>query len=147
MLSTVLKSRAWAILELVRRGGAATYQQSTNSLSRFFVPDTREQRRLASRQLREQTWKTHESIEQYARETERLLDKALPNFDATNEDQLIQKIVAGLPGEITFDLEVNTVDTSDQTITRAVELMLLCEGQPGNPTVEGKPRRHRLLGR
>ena len=128
MLPTFLKGRAWAIFERVQRGGAATYQQLRDALSRSFVPDTREQRRLASRQLGERTWKTHESIEQYAREIKRLLDKALPNLDdATREDQLIQKFVAGLPGEISFELEVNPVDTFDQTITRAAELMLFAK--------------------
>ena len=144
MLPTFLKGRAWAIFERVQRGGAATYQQLRNALSRSYVPDTREQRRLASRQLSERTWKTHESIEQYAREIERLLDKALPNLDdATREDQLIQKFVAGLPGEISFELEVNPVDTYDQTITRAAELMMLCERRAGDPTAGMQPRGQR----
>ena len=83
--------------ESVQRGGAA-YQQLRDALSRSFVPDTREQQRLASRQLGERAWKTHESIAQYAREIERLLNKALSNLDdATREDQLIKNLSPDYP--------------------------------------------------
>ena len=40
MLPTFLKGRALAIFERVQRGGAATYQQLRDALSRSYVPDT-----------------------------------------------------------------------------------------------------------
>ena len=114
--------------ERLRNDDKASYQVLSKALKRVFTPNTAKRRRLARKQFHNRVWRSTEPLELYARDLERLFDKAFPGLDEqTRQGQLIDQFVEGLLGEISYQLELNPRETLEKTITRARGLFMLEE--------------------
>ena len=86
-LPTLLKGRAWAVFDALPDSQTDTYEHLKEALMNRLSPDTDEDRlsareALSRRRLRED----RESIDELARDLERLLDKASPGLPAEIRD-------------------------------------------------------------
>ena len=127
----LLKGRAWVVYEQCTEEDIRTYEQLVERLARVFETNTREKRLQATLALESRRhWRTTESFEEYGRELERLLIRAMPAVDVqTKEDLLIRHFVRGLPQNFRGDLKRNRKETFQQTIENAGDLHLIemCE--------------------
>ena len=84
-LPTLLKGRAWAIYEVLTEAQTDTYDHVKEALLSQLSPNTDEDRACAREQLAQR--KLHEdreSVDELARDLERLLDKVFPQSETVN---------------------------------------------------------------
>ena len=142
IMPTLLKDRAWVVYEQCADEDIRTYEQLVERLARVFGTNTREKRLQANLALESRRWRATESFEEYGRELERLLIRAMPAVDAqTKEDLLIRHFVRGLPQSLRRDLERNPKETFQQTIEKAGDLHLIemREQEEGREVYAGGP--------
>ena len=125
-LPTLLRGRAWAIFDSLSDDQRDTYEKLKKALLERLDPDTDEDRlsardKLARRQLRD-----GESVDELARDIEKLLEKASPGLPAAaRETELRFHLSMALPEKISFQLKLMPKLTYDQTIAKARELRLI----------------------
>ena len=126
-LPTLLKGRAWAIYEVLTEAQTDTYDHLKGALLSQLSPDTDEDRVCAREQLAQR--KLHEdreSVDELARDLERLLDKASPGLPtAIRDSELKYHLTNALPEKISLQLKLSPAQTYLQTISKATELLLI----------------------
>ena len=126
-LPTLLRGRAWAIYDALPDASTDTYEHLKEALLSSLSPDTEEDRlsareELSQRKLRE----GQESVDELARDIERLLDKASPGLPMANRDtELRYHLLNSLPEKVTFQLKLLPKVGYSETIPKARELLLL----------------------
>lgn len=126
-LPTLLRGRAWAIFDALPDADTGTYAHLKAALLSRLSPDTDEDRlsardALARRRLRED----RESVDELARDIEKLLDKASPGLPAEIRDtELRFHLSNALPDKISFQLKLLPKQTYQETISKARELLLI----------------------
>ena len=82
-LPTQLRGRAWAIYDLLGEDSTDTYAHLKSALLQRLCPHSEEDRLAACEQLsKRKLQEGRESIDEVARDLEKLLDKALPGLPA-----------------------------------------------------------------
>lgn len=126
-LPTLLKGRAWAIFEALGGEDTETYANLKKALLGKLFPDTDEDRitareRLSQRRLH----KDRESVDELARNLERLLDKASPDLpNEVRDKELKFHLMNALPEKVSLQLKLLPPQTYAQTISKATELLLI----------------------
>ena len=126
-LPTLLKGRAWAIYEVLTEEQTDTYALAKEALLAHLSPDTNEDRVCAREQLAQR--KLHgdrESVDELARDFERLLDKASPGLPAEIRDrELKYHLMNALPEKVSLQLKLLPTHTYTKMISKATELLLI----------------------
>ena len=126
-LPTLLRGRAWASFDALPDTDTDTYDNLKKALLDRLSPDTDEDRlsardALSRRHLRED----RESIDELARDIEKMLDKASPGLPAEIRDtELRYHLTSALPDKIAFQLKLLLKQDYRQTISKARELLLI----------------------
>ena len=126
-LPTLLRGRAWAIFDSLGGDDTDTYDHLKAALLLRLSPDTDEDRmaareRLSARKFRE----GGESVDELARDLERLLDRASPGLPANVRDtELRFHLINALPENVAFQLKLLPKKPFAETISKARELCLI----------------------
>ena len=126
-LPTLLRGRAWAIYESLSDADKESYAKLKKAILERLYPDTDENRlaareQLSLRRLREGA----ESIDELARDLEKLLDQASPGLPAdTREAELRFHLMSSLPDNVSFQLKLQPQVSYADTIAKARELHLI----------------------
>ena len=89
-------------------------------------PDTDEDRLTARDELSKRRLRDQESVDELARDIEKLLDKASPGLPADARDMELRfHLTTALPEKIAFQLKLLPRQTYHQTIAKARELRLI----------------------
>ena len=126
-LPTLLRRRAWAVYEAIADDQTDTYARLKAALLAKLSPDTDKHRlsareRLAIRRLRGGS----ESIDELARDIDRLLDQASLGLQGDLRDkELKYHLMNALPEKVSFQLKLLPAQGYIPTITIATELILL----------------------
>ena len=126
-LPTLLKGRAWAIFDSLGEDSTDTYAHLKNALLQRLNPDTEEDR-LAARELlsKRKLQEGRESIDEVARDLEKLLDKASPGLPVEVRDtELRFYLINALPERVAFQLKLLPKVNFVETISKARELCLI----------------------
>ena len=124
---TLLKGRAWAVYEALTEEETDTYAHLKAALLAQLSPDMDEERlrardELARRRLREDV----ESVDELARDLEKLLERASPDLpQATKSTELRFHLINALPEKISFQLKLLPKGNYRETISKAKELVLM----------------------
>lgn len=126
-LPTLLRGRAWAIYDSLPEDVMDTYDHLKAALLKRLSPDTEEDRLAAREQLSRRKFRAErESIDELARDLEKLLDKASPNLPAAIRDrELRYHLMSSLPEKVAFQLKLLAVTDFAGTISKARELCLI----------------------
>ena len=126
-LPTLLKGRAWAIFDSLPDTCTDTYAHLKEALLSRLSPDTEEDRQSARDELgRRKLRENQESIDELARDIEKLFDSASPGLpDANRQAELRYHLLNALPEKITFQLKLMPQLSYHETISKARELLLL----------------------
>ena len=110
-LPTLLKGRAWAIFDSLGEDSTDTYAHLKTALLQRLSPDTEEDR-LAARELlsKRKLQEGRESIDEVARDLEKLLDKASPA--EVRDTELRFYLINALPERLS-SISVKTVTKSE----------------------------------
>ena len=122
-LPTLLKGRAWAIFDSL----PDTYAHLKEALLSRLSPNTEEDRQSARDELgRRKLRENQESIDELARNIEKLFDSASPGLpDANRQAELRYHLLNALPEKITFQLKLMPQLGYHETISKVRELLLL----------------------
>ena len=126
-LPTLLKGRAWAIYDALGEGDTDTYDHLKDALLQRLSPDTEEDRLAARERLsRRKLQEGRESIDEVARDLEKLLDKSSPGLPtAIRDTELRYHLINSLPERIAFQLKLLPKVNFVETIAKARELCLI----------------------
>ena len=126
-LPTLLKGRAWAIYEALKEEETDTYDHLKEALLTRLSPDTDEDRICAREQLsRRKLQGDRESVDELARDLERLLDKASPDLPIDIRDRELKfHLMSALPEKVSLQLKLLPAQSYTQTISKATELLLI----------------------
>ena len=125
-LPTLLRGRAWAIFDALPDGDKGSYNDLKKALLERLSPDTDEDRLSARDELARRRLRDGESVDELARDMEKLLDKASPDLPPeARETELRFHLTTALPEKISFQLKLLPKLTYDQTIAKARELRLI----------------------
>ena len=122
-LSTLLRGRAWAIFDSLSDTETDTYDHLKAAILSRMCPDMEEDKigareRLSRRQLRD-----GESIDELARDLEKLLDLATPSLSAAVKDSELRfHLINSLPEQTSLQLKLQPKVNYSQTIAKAREL-------------------------
>ena len=118
---TLLKGRAWAVYEALTDAETDTYAHLKAALLEQLSPDTDEARdELARRRFKEDL----ESVDELARDLERLLEKASPDLPtAIRSTELRFHLINALPEKVSFQLKLLPKGNYRETISKAKELV------------------------
>ena len=124
---TLLKGRAWAVYEALTDEETDTYDHLKAAILGQLSPDTDEERlrardEMARRRFREGS----ESVDELARDLEKLLEKASPDLPpAVKSTELRYHLINALPEKISFQLKLLPKEDYRGTISKAKELVLM----------------------
>ena len=126
-LPTLFKGRAWAIFESLGDNDKDTYAHLKGAMTERLNPDTDENRMVAREQLMLRRFREGaESVDQLARDLERMLDKSSPGLPAEiREAELRFHLMNSLPEKVAFQLKVSPKGTYAETISKAREMLLI----------------------
>lgn len=126
-LPTLLRGRAWAIYDSLDEDSTDTYAHLKSALLRRLCPDTEEDRLAAREQLSKRKLREgRESIDEVARDLEKLLDKASPGLPVEIRDtELRYHLINSLPERIALQLKLLPKVNFVETISKARELCLI----------------------
>ena len=126
-LPTLLKGRAWAIFDSLGEDETDYYDHLRVALLKRLSSDMEEDRLTAREQLScRKLCEGGKSIDELARNLERLLDKASPGLPAELRDsELCLHLMNSLPERVAFQLKLLPKGTFVQTIAKARELCLI----------------------
>ena len=102
------EGRAWAIFDALPDTSTDTYEHLKEALLSELSPDTEENRQSAHESLsRRKLRENQESIDELARDLERLLDKASPGLPAINRNaELRYHLLNALPEKVALQLKL-----------------------------------------
>ena len=126
-LPTLLRGRAWAIFDSLPDASTDSYANLKAALLERLSPDTDEDRisarnGLSQRRLAED----RESIDELARDIEKLLDRSSPGLPAEIRDaELRFHFINALPEKIALQLKLLPKVEYHKTISKARELLLI----------------------
>ena len=125
-LPTLLRGRAWAIFDALSEEHTDTYANLKGAILERLSPDTDEDRLAARDELSKRRLREQESVDELARDIEKLLDKASPGLPAeARERELRFHLTSALPEKTSFQLKLLPKQTYHQTIAKARELRLI----------------------
>ena len=127
-LPMLFKGRTWAIFESLGDGDTDTYDHLKKAIMDRLSPDT-DENRLAARELLTQRRLREgcESVDELARDLERLLDKSSPGLPAEiRESELRFYFMNSLPEKVSFHLKLLPKRTYAETVAKAREIILIC---------------------
>ncbi len=126
-LPTLLKGRAWAVYDSLSEEQVGTYTRLKKELLARLSPDTEEDRLCAREQLsKRRLHEDRESVDELARDLEKLLDKAAPDLPSeVREAELRYHLINALPERVAFQLKLLPKEDYSKTITKARELSLI----------------------
>ena len=127
-LSTLFKGRAWAIYDALGEGDTDTYDHLKDALLQRLSPDTEEDRLAAREWLsRRKLQEGRESIDEVARDLEKLLDKSSPGLPTAIRDTELHysHLINSLPERIAFQLKLLPKVNFVETIAKAREFCLI----------------------
>ena len=126
-LPTLLRGRAWAIYDSLSEETLDTYDHLKTALRERLNPDTEEDRLAAREQLVKRKLRVEaESIDELARDLERLLDRASPNLPAEVRDtELRYHLISALPDKVALQIKLLPVTNFVRTMSKARELCLI----------------------
>ena len=126
-LPTLFKGRAFAIFESLGDDDKDTYGHLKNAMTERLNPDTDENRMVAREQLRLRRFREGgESVDELARDLERMLDKSSPGLPAEiRETELRFHLINSLPDKVAFQLKLSPKGSYAETISKALELVLI----------------------
>ena len=124
---TLLQGRAWAVYDSLTEEETDTYAHLKDALLQQLCPDTDEERSIARGELsRRQLKEDQDSIDELARDIEKLLDKASPGLpDDVKKTELRFHLINALPERVSFQLKLLPKGNYRQTIAKAKELWLM----------------------
>ena len=126
-LPTLLRGRAWAIFDALPDASTDTYGHLKAALLKGLSPDTEEDRTSAREELsRRKLRENQESVDELARDIERLLDKVCPGLPNDNRNsELRHHFLSALPEKVTLQIKLLLTVGYPETIAKARELLLL----------------------
>jgi len=126
-LPTLLKGRAWAIFDSLPDTSTDTYAHLKEALLSKLSPDTEEDRQCARDELgRRKLREGQESVDELAKDLEKLLDVASPGLpEANRQSELRYHLLNALPDKVAFQLKLLPKVGYHDTISKARELLLL----------------------
>ena len=126
-LPTLFKGRAWAIFESLGDDDKDTYSHLKKAMTEKLSPDTDENRMVAREQLRLRRFREGcESVDELARNLERMLDKSSPGLPAEIcKTELRFHLINSLPDKVAFKLKLAPKGSYAETISKARELLLI----------------------
>lgn len=124
---TLLQGRAWAVYDSLTDDETDTYAHLKEALMQQLCPDTDEERLIARGELSRRRLKEgQESIDELARDIERLLDKASPDLpNDVKKTELRFHLINALPERVAFQLKLLPKGNYRETIAKAKELWLM----------------------
>ena len=126
-LPTLLRGSAWAIYDSFGEDSTDKYAHLKSALLQRLCPDSEEDRLAAREQLsKRKLQEGRESIDEVARDLEKLLDKASPGLPAEIRDtELRYHLINSLPERIALQLKLLPKVNFVETISKARELFLI----------------------
>ena len=126
-LPTLLKGRPWAIFDSLSEDSTDSYANLKEALLSHLSPDMEEDRQGARDQLgRRKLLENQESIDELARDIEKLLNTVSPGLpEANHQAELCYHLLNALPDKVAFQLRLLPRVGYHETISRARELLLL----------------------
>ena len=126
-LPTLLKGCAWAIFKALSEEHTGSYANLKEALLTKLCPDSDEDRISAHEQLSQRRLhEERESVDELARDLERLLDKASLDLPAeVRNKELKFHLMNALPDKVSLQLKLLPPQTYAQTISKATELLLI----------------------
>ena len=148
-LPTLLRGRAWAIFDALSDEEKDTYTHLKEALLRSLNPDTEEDRLSAREELARRRFREgQESVDELARDIEKLLDKSSPGLPAEIRDsELRYHLTSSLPPKIAFQLKLLPRENYRKTVSKARELLLIYERAADPVNVVSTDRREEHLDR
>ena len=126
-LPTLLRGRAWAVFDSLGEDDTDTFDHLKAALLLRLSPDTDEDRMVAREKLSVRKFRDGgESIDELARDLERLLDRASPGLPVNVRDtELRFHLINALPEQVAFQLKLLPKKPFAETISKARELCLI----------------------
>ena len=108
------------------RTGTDTYEHLKAAILQRLCPDTEEDRLVAREKLSRRRLREGESIDELARDVEKLLDQASPGLpEELRESELRFNLINALPEKVSFQLKLQPKRSYVETIARGKELFLI----------------------
>ena len=145
-LPTLLCGRAWAVFDALSEEQKKSYDSLKTAILERLSPDTDEDRLSARDALSRRQLHDQESVDELARDIEKLLERASPDLSAEAKvTELRFHFVAALPEKISFQMKLLPKQTYDQTVAKARELWLIfCRQSESVNQIESAPKDGRL---
>ena len=126
-LPTLLRGRAWAIYESLGENDNESYNVLKGAIISRLNPDTDEDRLAAREQLTRRRFREGgESIDELARDIEKLLDRSSPGLPAEIRDSELRfYLMSALPEKVALQLKLLPKGTYAETIAKAREVILI----------------------
>lgn len=126
-LPTLLKGRAWAVYDSLHDDGDTdTYEHLKAAILKRLCPDTEEDRLVAREKLSRRHLREGESIDELARDVEKMLDQASPGLPGElRESELRFYLINALPEKVSLQLKLQPKCSYVETIARSKELLLI----------------------
>ena len=126
-LPTLLMGRAWAVYDLLHdEGDTDSYEHLKATILKHLCPDTDEDRIVAREKLSRRHLREGESVDETAREVEKLLDQASPRLPKEfRESELRFYLTNALPDKMSLQLKLQPKCSYVDTIARSKELLLI----------------------
>ena len=135
-LPTLLKGRSWAIYDSLQDEETDTYDHLKAAILKRLCPDTEEDRIVARERLSRRVLRKEESIDELARDLEKLLDRASPGLPAEIKDSELRfYLINSLPEQISLQLKLQPKVTYAETIAKARELRLIYDRTKENEQI------------
>ena len=126
-LPTLLKGRAWAVYDSLHDDGDTdSYEHLKAAILKRLCPDTEEDRLVAREKLSRRRLREGESIDELARDVEKMLDQASPGLPGElRESELRFYLINALPEKVSLQLKLQPKCSYVETIARGKELLLI----------------------
>ena len=129
---TLLKERSWAIYDSLQEGDLDTYEHLKDAILKRLCPDTEEDRVVARERLSQRRLREGESVDELARDIEKLLEQASPGLpNEVKNSELRFHLINSLPERVSLQLKVQPKVSYAETIAKARELCLIYERTEG----------------
>ena len=131
-LPTLLKGRSWAIYDSLQEGDLDTYEHLKDAILKRLCPDTEEDRVVARERLSQRRLREGESVDELARDIEKLLEQASPGLpNEVKNSELRFHLINSLPERVSLQLKIQPKVSYAETIAKARELRLIYKRTEG----------------
>ena len=122
-LPTLLKGRSWAIYDSLQEEEMDTYEHMKAAILKRLCPDTEEDRVVARERLSKRRLREGESVDELARDIEKLMNQASPGLpNEVKDSELWFHLINSLPERVSLQLKIQPKVGYAETITKAREL-------------------------